>query len=148
MPAGSARASSPLVTPRPKFALSLLPSVPEGSGRSSLKAIARKAMAITAREASAAVDGIGITGVALDVEPDLQRRAGETLVLRDVNKKGAHAMQRFGIKDLAIAAAMILFAADPAFAGFVTPAPVMGAGIGALALLGVGYAAIRQRRGR
>jgi hypothetical protein len=57
-------------------------------------------------------------------------------------------MQRFGTKDLAIAAAMILFAADPAFAGFVTPAPVMGAGIGALALLGVGYAAIRHRRGR
>lgn len=58
-------------------------------------------------------------------------------------------MRKFETKDVAIAAAMILFAADPAFAGFApTPAPVMGAGIGALALLGIGYAAIRQRKGR
>ena len=41
-----------------------------------------------------------------------------------------------------------LLSATPAMAGVApVPAPVMGAGIGALALMGVGYFAIR-RRGR
>ncbi|GAC1433505.1 MAG: hypothetical protein NVSMB6_31050 [Burkholderiaceae bacterium] len=58
-------------------------------------------------------------------------------------------MRRFKTTDVVVAAVMILFAADPAFAGFLpTPAPVMGAGIGALALLGIGYVTIRQRKGR
>lgn len=58
-------------------------------------------------------------------------------------------MRGLEIKDVVVAAVLILFAADPAFAGFLpTPAPVMGAGIGALALLGLGYAAVRQRKGR
>ena len=58
-------------------------------------------------------------------------------------------MRRLKPTDVVVAAVMILFAADPALAGFVaTPAPVMGAGIGALALLGIGYVAIRQRKGR
>ena len=52
-------------------------------------------------------------------------------------------------KECLVASLAALLAADPAFAGTVsTPAPVMGAGIGALALLGIGYAAIRQRKGR
>jgi hypothetical protein len=58
-------------------------------------------------------------------------------------------MRRVKMKELLVASLAILFAADPAFAGAVgTPAPVMGAGIGALALLGIGYAVMRQRKGR
>ncbi len=58
-------------------------------------------------------------------------------------------MRRVKMKELLVASLAILFAADPALAGVAaTPAPVMGAGIGALALLGIGYAVIRQRKGR
>jgi hypothetical protein len=58
-------------------------------------------------------------------------------------------MRRVKTKEFLVASLAILFTADPAFAGAIpTPAPVMGAGIGALALLGVGYAAIRHRKGR
>ena len=52
-------------------------------------------------------------------------------------------------KEFVVASLAILFAADPALAGALpTPAPVMGVGIGALALLGIGYAVIRHRKGR
>jgi hypothetical protein len=58
-------------------------------------------------------------------------------------------MRRVKLKVLLVGSLAILFAADPALAGVVpVPAPVMGAGIGALALLGIGYAVIRQRKGR
>jgi hypothetical protein len=57
-------------------------------------------------------------------------------------------MRRVKMNEFVVASLAILFAADPALAGFVpVPAPVMGAGIGALALLGIGYAVIRQRKG-
>lgn len=47
------------------------------------------------------------------------------------------------------AAAFCLFSATPAFAGAVTvPAPLLGAGLPALAAFGVGYWALRARRGR
>jgi hypothetical protein len=66
----------------------------------------------------------------------------------DSSEEG-NVMRRVQMKDFLVASLAILFAADPAFAGVVpTPAPVMGAGIGALALLGIGYAVIRHRKGR
>lgn len=40
----------------------------------------------------------------------------------------------------------ILFAADPAFAGFPVPGPVLGAGLPALAVIAGGYYFIRRRR--
>lgn len=44
-------------------------------------------------------------------------------------------------------ATMVALAADPASAGIVpTPAPVLGGGVGALAVLGLGYYALRRRR--
>jgi hypothetical protein len=42
----------------------------------------------------------------------------------------------------------LLASAAPALAGRVTPAPVAGAGIGAILLIGVGYRAIKSRIGR
>jgi hypothetical protein len=51
------------------------------------------------------------------------------------------------IEKISWAAAMLL-AADPAFAGIVvrpTPGPAIGVGIGAVALLGIGYRALKQR---
>lgn len=40
----------------------------------------------------------------------------------------------------------VLFAADPAFAGFPVPGPVLGAGLPALAVIAGGYYLIRRRR--
>ena len=43
----------------------------------------------------------------------------------------------------------LLSAASPAFAGVqVVPAPVAGAGIGAVLLVGIGYRALKSRIGR
>lgn len=57
-------------------------------------------------------------------------------------------MRNIKLIDTAAATLVTLLAATPAMAGITpSPAPVMGAGIGALALMGVGYFAIR-RRGR
>ena len=58
-------------------------------------------------------------------------------------------MRNIKLIDAAAVTLVTLLAASPAFAGDLipSPAPVMGAGIGALALMGVGYFAIR-RRGR
>jgi hypothetical protein len=39
-------------------------------------------------------------------------------------------------------------AASPAFAGNNVPAPIAGAGIGAVLLIGVGYRALKSRIGR
>ena len=58
-------------------------------------------------------------------------------------------MRGIKAKEFLVASLAVLFAADPAFAGVpATPAPMMGAGLGALALLGIGYAVIRHRKGR
>ena len=42
----------------------------------------------------------------------------------------------------------LLSAASPALAGRVAPAPVAGAGIGAILLIGMGYRALKSRIGR
>jgi hypothetical protein len=43
-------------------------------------------------------------------------------------------------------AAALLIVADPAFAGIVqTPAPVAGIGLGAVALIGLGYRVLKRR---
>lgn len=42
----------------------------------------------------------------------------------------------------------LLAAASPALAGRVAPAPVAGAGIGAILLIGAGYRALKSRIGR
>ena len=42
-------------------------------------------------------------------------------------------------------AAMVALLATPAQAGCIVPAPAAGVGLGALALLGLGYRALRQR---
>lgn len=42
----------------------------------------------------------------------------------------------------------LLGASSPAFAGRVVPAPIAGAGIGAVLLIGVGYRALKSRIGR
>lgn len=45
--------------------------------------------------------------------------------------------------------ALLLTEAAPAFAGVSpTPAPIAGVGIGAVALLGLGYRALKRRAGR
>ena len=43
---------------------------------------------------------------------------------------------------------VLLSAAAPALAGRVAPAPVAGAGIGAVLLIGMGYRALKSRIGR
>lgn len=43
---------------------------------------------------------------------------------------------------------VMLSAAAPAFAGRAVPAPIAGAGIGAVFLVGVGYRALKSRIGR
>jgi hypothetical protein len=46
-------------------------------------------------------------------------------------------------------AATLMIAASPAFAGTrVVPAPIAGAGIGAVLLVGLGYRALKSRIGR
>jgi hypothetical protein len=42
----------------------------------------------------------------------------------------------------------LLSSAAPAFAGRLAPAPVAGAGIGAVLLIGMGYRALKSRIGR
>lgn len=55
-------------------------------------------------------------------------------------------MRKLNAIDFAVVSAASFLTATPAMAGVVAaPAPVMGAGIGALALLGVGYLAMRGR---
>lgn len=49
---------------------------------------------------------------------------------------------------LAVAAAAVALAADPAWAGLPTPGPAIGAGLPALALFGAGYWMIRRLRRR
>ncbi|WP_353204610.1 hypothetical protein [Sphingomonas sp.] len=45
--------------------------------------------------------------------------------------------------------AILLTEAGPAFAGLpTTPAPIAGVGLGAVALLGLGYRALKRRAGR
>lgn len=73
VPAGSAKVISPLVTPRPKFASSLVPPAAEGSAFSSAKAMARKAAPIMPREATAGMDGAVIKIVATYIKPHIQR---------------------------------------------------------------------------
>jgi hypothetical protein len=51
------------------------------------------------------------------------------------------------IEKIMFAMAM-LSAASPAFAGRTVPAPVAGAGIGAVLLIGIGYRALKSRIGR
>jgi len=51
------------------------------------------------------------------------------------------------IENIAFGLAM-LAAAAPAIAGRVVPAPVAGAGIGAIFLIGLGYRALKSRIGR
>jgi hypothetical protein len=46
----------------------------------------------------------------------------------------------------ALGLAVIVVAADPAWAGIPTPGPAIGAGLPALALFGAGYWLIRRRR--
>lgn len=46
----------------------------------------------------------------------------------------------------ALGLAVIVVAADPAWAGFPVPGPAIGAGLPALALFGAGYWLIRRRR--
>jgi hypothetical protein len=49
----------------------------------------------------------------------------------------------------AVLAMALLSAASPAFAGTrVVPAPIAGAGIGAVLLIGIGYRALKSRIGR
>ena len=58
-------------------------------------------------------------------------------------------MRNFKALEIATACAMIVIAESPAIAGGpITPAPVLGAGAGALALLGLGYYALAKRRNR
>jgi hypothetical protein len=54
-------------------------------------------------------------------------------------------MLKLKIFDTAAFVAMAFSLATAAHAGMVTPAPVAGVGIGALALLGLGYRALRKR---
>jgi len=51
------------------------------------------------------------------------------------------------IEKIVLGGAM-LTAASPAFATAVAPAPVAGAGIGAILLIGAGYRALKSRIGR
>ena len=51
------------------------------------------------------------------------------------------------IERIAFGLAM-LSAAAPAFAGRTAPAPIAGAGIGAIFLIGVGYRALKSRIGQ
>ncbi len=49
----------------------------------------------------------------------------------------------------AAAFAILLTEAAPAFAGITpTPAPIAGIGLGAVALIGLGYRALKRRAGR
>jgi hypothetical protein len=52
--------------------------------------------------------------------------------------------------DLAATVILVALASSPAFAGCLppTPAPVAGVGIGAVALLGFGYRALKRRSGK
>lgn len=49
--------------------------------------------------------------------------------------------------DKIVFAGSLLALADPAFAGLIreTPAPIAGVGIGAIALIGLGYRALKNR---
>ena len=58
-------------------------------------------------------------------------------------------MRNFKALEVSTAFAMIALVESPAFAAFpVAPAPVLGAGAGALALLGLGYYGLVRRRNR
>jgi hypothetical protein len=48
----------------------------------------------------------------------------------------------------ALGLAVVVVAADPAWAGLPVPGPAIGAGLPALALFGAGYWLIRRRRRR
>lgn len=56
-------------------------------------------------------------------------------------------MHRTFVLDLTATAIIAAFAASPALAGCVvpTPAPVAGVGLGAIALMGLGYRALKRR---
>lgn len=49
------------------------------------------------------------------------------------------------IFDAASAVVILSVVATPAYAGMLGPAPVAGVGLGALAILGMGYRALRKR---
>lgn len=57
-------------------------------------------------------------------------------------------MSIFRIYTVAAATTVLAFSATPAFAGFSsTPGPLAGVGIGALAVVAVGYRALKRRMG-
>lgn len=59
-------------------------------------------------------------------------------------------MRNFQTLRLAAASLLVAVVTSPAFAGGpnAVPAPILGAGAGALALLGLGYYGLAKRRGR
>lgn len=54
-------------------------------------------------------------------------------------------MSKLQLLDTLAVAAMVIAVSTPAQAGAITPAPVAGVGLAALAVLGLGYRALRNR---